>query len=129
MVYNILVPRNLEHFTDKTFLERSITMLDAKTRIELLTNLGVRNVKGLRADREKYKVGSGYTRTPEVQAKMTAGLKGIINHATRIRCKETEQLFDSQRDAVRHFGGSTTNLCDHLKGRRPSFMGHTFEYV
>jgi hypothetical protein len=111
------------------FLERSITMLDNKARATLLTQLGVRNIKGLRADREKYKLDSNHTRTAEAQAKMTAGMKGIINHATKIRCKETGQVFHSQRDAIRHFGGSPSNLCEHLKGKRPLFMAHTFEYM
>lgn len=104
-------------------------MLDNKARATLLTQLGVRNIKGLRADREKYKLNSGYSRTAEAQAKMTAGMKGIVNHATKIRCKETGQVFYSQRDAIRHFGGSPSNLCEHLKGKRLTHMSHTFEYV
>lgn len=110
-------------------MTHELTPLSPKERVELLTKLGVRNIKGLRKDREKYKVASGYKRDAQTQAKMTAGMKGIINHATRVRCKETGQVFDSQRDVVRHFGGSATNICDHLKGRRPTFRGHTFEYV
>ncbi len=110
-------------------MTHELAPLDDKQRAILLTQLGIRNIKGLKKDRAKYKLDSGYKRDPAVQAKMTAGMKGIINHAIRVRCKETGQVFDSQRDVVRHFGGSAANICDHLKGRRPSFCGYTFEYA
>ena len=44
-----------------------------------------------------------------------------------IKCVETGELFASQNRAADILGISKTSLSQHLKGKRPSVSGYTFE--
>lgn len=88
----------------------------------------------------------GHTVSDETRAKISATLKGRpLSEATKAKmrgkrgknsrkgksvlCVTTGQVFESISLAAEHFQGSAGFLYNHLSGRKPSFKGHTFEYV
>ena len=47
----------------------------------------------------------------------------------KVKCKETNKIFDSQAEASRFYNLSHTMLSAHLKGECKTFAGYTFEKV
>jgi group I intron endonuclease len=45
-----------------------------------------------------------------------------------VKCLDTEETFISLSDVTKKYGGYTTNLSKHLKGKVSVFMGLRFEY-
>ena len=68
---------------------------------------------------------------PGTGAKISAGKRGISNAKVRkaVRCLETGQVFEALKATAEHFKGDDGHLSKHLKGRTPTFKGHTFEYL
>lgn len=73
----------------------------------------------------------GKRNSPEMAAKVSAAKTGVPNAKVRksVRCLETGQVFDSLKAAAEHLSGDPASLTHHLKGRKPRFKGHTFEYI
>jgi group I intron endonuclease len=69
--------------------------------------------------------------TPGTGAKISAGKLGVSNTKIRkaVRCLETGQVFESLKATAEHFKGDDGHLSKHLKGKTPTFRGHTFDYV
>jgi len=68
---------------------------------------------------------------PGTGAKISAGKLGVSNTKVRkaVRCIESGQVFESLKATAEHFKGDDGHLSKHLKGRTPTFRGHTFEFV
>lgn len=72
----------------------------------------------------------GRRNSAESAAKVSASKLGVPNSKVRkaVRCIETGQVFESLKATAEHFNGDDGHLSKHLKGRTPTFKGHTFEY-
>ena len=107
---------------------RTITMqqLNDKERTILLTNLGIKNAKGLPEGRRKYlrKQPKGNT--------LTSIANPHTSHTRRplgVLCITTGETFTSINATARAHNISAGNLCDHLKGKHHTIGGKKYEYI
>lgn len=105
--------------------------LSDKDRAILLTRLGVKNIKGLRAWRERLNIA------PPTDPNKPPPKKRIVT-ATRwgreVLCIDTNKSYPSLEAVVREFstgehGTGMQALKAHLSNTRPTYCGHTFKYL
>lgn len=63
----------------------------------------------------------------ETKRKMSKARKG--KHTKKVRCIDTNIVYNSLDEVEAKLGLSKTNLCAHLKGRQKTFNGCSWEYI
>ena len=100
--------------------------LNDKERTILLTNLGIKNAKGLPEGRRKYlrKQPKGNTLTSIANPHTSHTRKPL-----GVLCITTGETFTSINATARAHNISAGNLCDHLKGKHHTIGGKKYEYI
>ena len=80
--------------------------------------------------------GFGRHHTPEEKAKVSEALKGRtltdqnkINHVKAVMCVETGQVFNSLKEAGKHFNTDCSNIGHACNGRQEKAKGFHFTYI
>lgn len=101
--------------------------LTDKQRAILLTNLGFKNVKGLRKWRERLDIAPPTDpNKPPPKPRPAYDPAKDPRYGRQVQCIETQQVYPSYNAVVREFGGSVHRLKQHFMGYKPTYFGHTF---
>lgn len=92
--------------------------LGHKQRAILLTNLGVKNAKGLNAGRTKY-----------VAPKARTTVNPENRTSTPVRCITTGEVFKSVNAAALAHGVHRTTIWSHLSGKSIEVAGKKYQYI
>jgi hypothetical protein len=96
--------------------------LSDKDRALLLTQLGVKNLKGLRQWRNKLNIA------PPPKPRKPRTPPAYPRYGQQVHCIETGKVYPSYNAVVREFGGGHHILKTHLMGFRPDYCGYTFQH-
>jgi hypothetical protein len=102
--------------------------LTDKQRAILLTNLGLKNIKGLRKWRDRLDIAPPIDPSKPPAKPRTRKTYGD-RYGRQVRCNETGRVFPSYEAVVREYGGSVHRLKQHLIGYKPTYFDHTFHPV